>query len=152
MKLKLFKTLILPHITYCDTIFNSATNERLISLRRAINYCLRFIYRLGPRMHITHLQSSLLGVPFANFFDYRCVLMIHKIVNNNVPNYLTKKITFGRSVRQNGLLAVRARTEHYKRSTFVRGVILWNSLPNSIRTVRSEAGFKRVCKEYFNNR
>ena len=76
--------------------------------------------------------------------------MIHKVVHKNVPSYLDDKISFGRSVRQNGLLTIHARTEHYRRSTFVRGATLWNSLPNSVKGVRSETVFKQKCGDYFN--
>ena len=89
---------------------------------------------------------------FKNYISKKLLVnisKIHKVVHKNVPSYLDDKICFERSVRQNGLLTIHARTELYRRSTFVRGATLWNSLPNSVKGVRSETVFKQKCRDFF---
>ena len=96
------------------------------------------------------LQHHLLGVPFSKFFEYRCLILIHRVVNRKLPNYICSKFSFGRSARLSNLTVPQARTEHYRKSVVVRGSILWNSLPHSLRLVRSETTFKTKCKAYIN--
>ena len=150
VKLGLCKSLVLPHLTYCDAVYGCATRERLRPLRRAVNSVLRFVYGISMGDPVSHLQGSLLGTSFDRFYDYRALLFVHSVLFGRVPAYLSGSLESGRSLRTAGLGAPFARTESYRRSIFVRGVVLWNSFPPTVRNIRSGALFKKECLLFLN--
>jgi hypothetical protein len=148
IKLHVCRSLIVPHVIYCDTIYGSASAEVLRPLRKAINVCLRFIYGLNGWTSVSHLQTNLLGLPFNRFFDYRRLLNLHSMVHGNAPLYLKSYITFGHSTRQNLLCHMRTRTEGYKRTTIPHSISLWNQLPINLRLIKSKTIFKEQIKNF----
>ena len=147
-KLKLVKTLILPLLTYCDTVYSSATNESLDSIRLAINACIRFIYSLTYRDHVSPFYLSFLGSSFDDFFKHRYAILMHRIYNLNM---FIEKFCRSSSNRTLNFNVPRAKTTHYNRSIVVRGPVLWNKLPTEIKCLRSEDQFRQRCQEFINN-
>ena len=151
VKLMLVKALVLPLISYCDVIYCSATQDTLNNLRVAINSCIRFIYSLSPFEHITPYHKLFLGCTFENFFKYKINILMHKVYNLNIPLYISEKFDRSNSRRRQDFIIPRANTSHYARSTIVVGPKCWNSLPISLKSIRSESLFRRKCLEHNNS-
>lgn len=148
-KIKLFKALILPHFMTCDFLMMQASAASLNKLKVALNSCIRFVFNLNRFSHVSHLQSKLIGCPFQNFGKLRCCLLLFKLINYREPHYLFSKLRPVRSVRCRKFVIPRYRLTKYGNSFFVRGVAIWNSLPNNLTLERSESAFRRVCFEHF---
>lgn len=150
IKLKLFKSLVLPHFIECDFLLLQASARSLNKMRVALNACVRFVFHLSRFSSVSHLQARLIGCRFENFAKLRCCLSIFKLLECQKPLYLHRKLIPLRSSRSRKFLLPRHRTVKYGNSFFVKGVAIWNSLPNFITVERSAAVFKRICIEHFN--
>lgn len=149
VKIKLFKTLILPHFIACDFLLIQASSVAFNKLKVALNCCVRFVFNLNTFSHVSHLQSRLIGCPFKNFGKLRCCLLMFKLIKTREPHYLFSKLRPLRSIRCCKFVIPRYRTVKYGNSFFVRGVAIWNSLPNDITLERSDTAFRRRCFEHF---
>ena len=76
-------------------------------------------------------------------------IMMHSIVNNTAPEYLTSRFVrrcdlTSYNLRENEykLAVPQPRTEFYKRSLSYSGSVLWNGLPLEVRQLTSPSIFK----------
>ena len=83
------------------------------------------------------------------------LIMMYKIVNNMVPDYLSSQFVFRSDTLTHNLrdsvcsLAIRQpRTNYSKRSLSYSGAALWNCLPLDIRQSPSFDEFKSKLKNY----
>lgn len=149
-KLKLFKSFILPHFISCDFLLNSVSARTSDRLRIALNSCIRYVYGLHRMDRVTHLQATLLGYSFYNFIKARSCILLHSIITKRCPAYLYSKLQPFRSSRLKAYVIPAHSTAFYGSTFFVRGVALWNSLPNSLKNQQSLIMFKKQCKMYLN--
>lgn len=150
VKLKLFKSLVLPHFIYGAEFLLNASARSINRLRVALNNCIRYVYNLTRFSSVSHLQNQLLGCSFEDFLKLRTVLCIFKIMNFDSPNYLYQKLQPFRSSRGRSLIIPRHNSTHYGNTLFVRGISIWNMLPTQIKNNRTLYGFRRDCITYYN--
>ena len=81
-------------------------------------------------------------------------IMMHTIVNNTAPEYLTSRFVrrcdlTSYNLRENEykLAVPQPRTEFYKRSLSYSGSVLWNGLPLEVRQLTSSNIFKGKLRE-----
>lgn len=150
-KIKLFKTLILPHFIFCDFIYSNASLAIMNRLRLALNRCVRYVYNLSRFSRVTHLHKTLLGCSFWRFFEYRLCLNFYRIISSETPSYLFSKITRMRLPRTMNYSIPHHNSVYYGQSFFVRSIVHWNALPISIKLCTSLIGFKRDLLSTFCN-
>ena len=83
--LSLYKTLVLPHIDYCDIVYNCSTQENLNELQLLQNRACRSILLVGPVAYVADMLENLNLL----YLDQR--------------RYLLMSITCHKSVYLNGL-------------------------------------------------
>lgn len=150
-KLKLFKSLLLPHFVYGDSLFANTSVGLLNKFRRALNACVRYVYNLSRFSHVSHLHKSLLGCTFSDFYKYRSCLSIFKINHSKTPEYLFSILQPLGNLRTRNLSVPRHSTRDYSSSLFVRGIVHWNSLPTSIKASSNTRVFKRQLLAWLNS-
>ena len=81
-------------------------------------------------------------------------IMMHSIVNNTAPEYLTSRFVrrcdlTSYNLRENEykLAVPQPRTEFYKRSLSYSGSVLWNGLPLEVRQLTSPSIFKGKLRD-----
>jgi hypothetical protein len=99
------------------------------------------VYGVLRRDHISDNANALLRMPRGKFFRICCKM--YNIISSGEPGYLHDSIQFGRSRRLGGIII----PDGYNyaataASFFVRGVILWNDLPLSVREGRGVRKFR----------
>lgn len=151
-RLKMFKSLILPHFLFGDTLHINPSAYAMNKLRLALNSCVRFVYGLSRYAHVSHLQKNLLGCPLENFYAYRSCIFLRKLITSRSPPTLYQKLLPFQGRRLQNLIIPPNYTAVYSSSMFVRGVVNWNSLPTVIRRSTPETVFKRGCLQYWNQR
>lgn len=149
-KLKLFKTLLLPHLVYGSEFLLNASSRSLGRLRVAVNCCIRWMFNLSSYSSVSHLQPQLLGCSFSNFVKFRCFITLYKIINTAKPLYLHEKLQPFRSIRERNFRISRVRTSYYRNTLFVRGIVYWNQIPAQIKISRSINEFCRGCISWLN--
>lgn len=104
IKLKLFKSLILPHFIACDFILSKSSMYAESRLRIALNACIRVVFGLDKYSSVSHLQHYLLGCPFDKFAPLRCCLFLFKLATHKTPGYLYEKLKPLRNSRAKNML------------------------------------------------
>jgi hypothetical protein len=59
---RLVQSLVTPHINYGNIVYSSVDVAFRGRIRVAFNACLRYIHRVRPRDHISHLKNSVTGM------------------------------------------------------------------------------------------
>lgn len=149
IKLRLFKTLILPHFIFGDVIHLSMHSAMMSKLEVALNDCARYVYKLNRYTSVRHLQKHLLGCSFRRFYELRTCLFFHRIIQRQSPSYLHDKLTALRGLRVRNFMVPTHRTSLYGDTFFVRGVVIWNAQPTELKQLVSEAMYKKAAKNYF---
>lgn len=144
----LVKSLILPLITYCDSIY--ATNINAMTLRileRALNACTRFVFALKRSENIDEYRNRILGCSLVDFYKYRRTAFIQKLLINKELAYLFNQLHI--STRSNLLILPRHITSQYNKSFFVNAVANYNMLPNVLKMSATLHNFKKRYFERF---
>lgn len=137
IRLKLCKSLILPHFYY-GAIF--CTNLRERDSRRlevAFNSCIRYVFNLRRFDHITPYKDVLLGMPFESFLKLRLLKFFFKLKQTGCPSYLYSVLVRGSPRSMNYILPA----GRFRKAVLVSGMRVWNSLPLHIKESRSVASF-----------
>lgn len=146
----LVKSLIIPLFSYGLEIFYNMNSNLRKRLEVCFNDCARYIYGINRRSHVSNFSQSILGCNIYDFFKYRVLCFIHKLIYLQQPNYLYFKLSFGKSVRSNNLILPKSNCKIHYDSLFVSGVTLWNKLPNQLKRTRNHSSFKELLKNFFN--
>ena len=115
-----------------------------------MNDCVRFVYGLRLGEHVTPYQRFLLGCPFDNYYVFRAVVFVHKLLVTGCPGYLSGRLSLSTSLRTRRLITPRNRTAVLNGSFFVQGVRVYNSLPDRVRSAATVEVFRRECLKFFN--
>lgn len=152
IKLKICKSLLLPHFSFgCEFLLN-ASARAIDRLRVALNFCIRWIFRLSRYTRVTHLQHHLLGCSFYNFIKVRCCLALFRVINFEKPSYLFEKLRPFQGTRNRNFILPQYQTSHYGGTFFVRGIVYWNQLPPEIKAQRNLISFRREIMAWFATR
>lgn len=149
-KLKLFKSLILPHFLFGDVLHVRPSASSFDRLRVALNCCVRYVYGLNRYDHVSHLQQNLIGCPLQSFYAHRSCIFLRKMLKTQSPALLHERLIHSRGRRLQNLVIPANNTTCYASSLFVRGVVNWNSLPPVVKRSSSEVIFKSGCINFWN--
>ena len=105
--------------------------------------------------HITPLLKELHWLPSQQRIEFKILLITFKAINKQAPSYLTDLVvsyTPSRSLRSSSKNLLKIPMYSLKsyggRSFALASAVLWNSLPQSLRNVKSVETFKRKLKEH----
>lgn len=152
---KLYKTYVLPHLTYCSPACRPYLQKDINKLEAVQRRMTRMVSEVKGRDYDTRLK--LLGLlPLACQHEVNDGVMMYKIMNNKVN--LDPKMFFSsvgdistRTTRatENDLLSIqKSRTEQRRQSFARRGARQWNSIPRHIRQKASLITFKRELRQH----
>lgn len=147
-KLKLFKALVLPHFLFADIFFVNLPESLYNRLRVALNCCIRYVYNLQRRDHVSHFQKILVGCPMQNLYAFRSCILRRNLMATQTPPALFQKIIPSRGCRLRNLIIPANWTCGYASTMFVRSAVYWNSLPPEVKQCTSDAIFKKGCLEF----
>lgn len=153
VRLKIVKSLIIPHILYGSCLFWNCKSKYLCKLRKAVNSCTRFVFDIPARERLGDKRNAILGMSLNNFLKFRTVSSLFKIITFQQPDYLFQLLNFFKSSRTpRNIVIPRSQSRYYHNSFFVAGVKLWNTLPNDIKTSKTVHVFRNSARGFFTNR
>jgi len=150
-KLCLVKQLIMPFISYAETVYPCLDAASMHKLQVAFNSATRYVFRLSRFDHVSRWNTKVLGCSLENHFKIRNCIFLHKIIQTKTPPYLFDKLRFAVSSRSANLIIPKYKYTVSERLFFVNAIRLWNSLPVSIRSISESGKFKTLVTAYFTN-
>ena len=98
-RLKLFKSLILPHFLFGDVLHIRPSVSSFDRLRVALNCCVRYVYGLSRYDHVSHLQQNLIGYPFEHLYAFRSCIFLYDLLAKQSPAVLCERLVRTRGRR-----------------------------------------------------
>ena len=150
--LLLYYSLVLPHLDYCNVIWGRTTQSNLQKLQTLQNRYARMI--LNAEFLTPHKQmlQTLHWQSVTQRIQYNTGLMMYKIMNDLAPAYLQSLVEkrdvqiVTRYAIACPLLIQKPRTDYYKKSFHYQGSLLWNNLPDCVRSSHSLVQYKKHIK------
>lgn len=151
IKMQLVKSLIIPHISYCSILFTDMHSTLFTRLNVAFNSCIRFIFDLFRRAHVSPFAKTLLGCSLKSYLDYRLIIAVRKMVISAGPTYLKTLFRFTLSRRMPNMLLPRICSDAMNRSVTVTAARKWNKLPIHIKRNILSPHFAKLCFDFYCN-
>ncbi|KMQ93522.1 reverse transcriptase [Lasius niger] len=155
LKKRLVESLVFPHIDYCVAALTNITAELDLKLYRAVNACIRFIFRIRADVSITPYYAGLRWLKIGGRRDYHALCLLFGILRHQQPKLIYDQLKYRTATTSRAamtaddlLLVPHSRTEFYKRSFRLSAARLWNNLPNRLRVLVTGGKFKHELNEY----
>lgn len=149
-KLKLVKSLLIPHFTYGSVVFGDLTSTSKRILEMAFNACTRFVFGLSRYESTQIYRDKILGCSLFQYLDYRSCLFLFKLLVLKEPKYIHDNISYSISLRTSNLNLPRCHTSGMRSSFFVHGINVFNKLPTNIKKINTVNEFSLACRKHFN--
>jgi len=153
----IYNCIIAPHFDYCASILWNASNENVKKMQLLQNKGMRTILNCKYDTHIEDMLNKIEWLNVKQKLALDVLVLIKKINNKEVPNYLCEEVKFASDIHNYG---TRTATDFYipaiksafgKKSLFQDGLRLYNSLPLDIKNIVKTKLFKTKCKVYMKN-
>lgn len=151
VRILLAKTLVIPHVLYSEFLYISCDSSSKEILQVTMNNIVRYIHGLRKHDHISDRFREFFGCSMIQYFYYRSLLLIYKIIKNRAPTYLYNKIKIGLARNSKIILPVN-RSTIYNNSPLFTIFSVWNKVPVEIRSVKTFESFKTQVFEYIKNK
>lgn len=151
VRLKLIRSLILPHILYCSPLFTGMHDMYFNRLRVAFNSCLRYALNLSRYSHVSNHVTDFLKCSLENYLALRLVVFVRNVLVHQSPPYLCSYFAHGGSQRTMNLRMPSFSSDHMSRSAVVRGIRLWNALPAYLKRNMFANNFTDQCLAHFSS-
>ena len=148
-------SLVLTRLDYHNALLANVPKATLAPLQLAQNVAARQVTRTKKYEHISPDLDSLHWLPVHKRVTYKLLVLVFKALHNAAPQYLLDMLSIYtpartlRSMDATLLLNVpRCPKAVGERAFLVAGPKLWNSLPDSLRSVPTLQLFKTDLKTY----
>ena len=151
-------SLCISHLDYCNSLLYGIPQSSLKKMQRVQNMCARLVLRKNKKDSATACLRELHWLPVKYRIQHKILTLTHKCYHNIGPAYIQQLIV-KHHARREGLrsgsgqqdLLVIPRTHSRTfadRSFAVAAPLLWNALPNNIRSCGDLLTFKKKLKTY----
>ena len=154
-RILLYNALVLPHLDYCSSVWNCCSAGMRSKLEKVQNYAMRLITSSPPRTSSADLRSKLKWTTLQNRRAMQLLMKVHKCVNGRAPPYMTSKFvaSFNSKFRETrselNIQLQQPQSTFYWNSFEFAGAYAWNSLPSSIKKIKSSSHFKSALTNHF---
>ena len=153
LKLWLVKSLIIPYIDYCDTVFTNVSASLQTRLDRIMNSCIRFVCCLRKFDHISVAKQNLDLLTGELRRKTHFATLVYKIFRSRQPKYLYDKLMFSdhsyETRTKDNPAIPKHRTVCFESSFTYLAPKIWNELPESIRLSNSVELFQRNVEKFY---
>lgn len=151
-KLKIYYAYVHSQLTYLNTIWGSACDKNIKLIQVLQNKCMKIVYKL-PRLTPSSTLYNNSILPIRYLYRYETSFLIFKInnqiikfnrqftLNNQIHSYQTRIV--------NNLRSIFSKNNVTKCSLFNQGVLIYNKIPNSLKTTKNVAIFKNFLKIFY---
>lgn len=151
IRLLLAKTYIIPVLLYGCELFVNMDSLSKQKLHVVFNNITRYVFGLRRYDSVSSHSKQLFNMTLENLLNLRSLILLHKIIYTDQPQYLKEHVQFMRSSRTKQVKPIRYNSLISERHFFVNTIRLWNALPISIQSICSVPNFKRQLGLHFQN-
>lgn len=151
----LVTSLVLSRLDNGNALLANISKDLLQRLQRVQNAAARCIMGLRKRDPVSEARAKLHWLPIRERIHFKLLLLTWKALNGEAPSYIRDMLRTKEQVRQlrsshNSQLEVpRTNLKTYGDRAFsVQAPKLWNSLPNSIKLMKTRDSFKKALKTH----
>ena len=153
------QALVTSRLDYGNALLYGLPNTIISRFQRIQNSAARIVNRVPMRDHITPVLMDLHWLPGERRIEYKILLYTFKALNGTSPAYIAGMVQTYRPTRslrsqsQSLLCVPKTRATTYGDRTFGKAAaVLWNGLPQSLRSVDICETFKQKLKTYLFNK
>ena len=154
-RILLIKTFVLSQIDYCNILFLNTPDYLIQRLQLVLNACIRFIYDLKRREHVTPYLAKAHILPVKYRIIYKSCMITYKVMNGLCPEYLNDTVKQYSDYINYNVHFTRAQCDVMmlkpsvsKNPMSEKLVTHWNSLPISLRYITELELFKKDLKTH----
>jgi len=142
----LARSLLMPYFEYCSSVFSYGLDYSAKTLlNSAFNAVVKYVYGLKRHDDVEPYAIRFIGYSLQNFFKFRDMSFLYKLIHTKSPLYLRELITIDHTTRTKQAEILRC--NNMRRNTlFGKGIVDWNLLPAALRYSGTHELF---CKRYF---
>ena len=153
MRTKLVTSLVFPHFDYCASALGNISGCLDSRLQITLNSCVRYVFGLSWREHITPYRLKLEWLSARNRRLLLSTRLLHKTLLTSTPPYLKIRFSYHTplrpSRREGPFLGLPFTTSQQFLDSFtIHTSRFWNSLPASFRQSDSIDSFKSNLKAF----
>ena len=147
----LYKSLVLPHLEYCNVVWDSCSEYLKDMLQKLQNRACKIILRLGRYASTSAIHAELKLWKLKERRKFHTACITYRCKAQLVPQYLSNIYTtvteththMTRNASNMNMYVTRNNTEMDK-SIFGHRSVLWNTLPAHLKHCQSIPSFKRT--------
>ena len=149
----IFKSLIKPHLDYCDIIWDAAGVSLKNNLQSIQEKALSLCFPNVKDLKQIHKDTKTLPINLRT--EMHLVQHMYNIVKLPSPTFLTSTVNYvshsysTRGREQKNLRLMKPRTESLRKTVHYRAGQAWNKLPSSLRLCNDKLQFKTKIKEHY---
>ena len=145
---KYYDYYVKPLIEYCSSVWGICSKENQTKIIKIQKKAARLILEAPPLTPSKQTFQQLKWLPFNEIVKFKQVSLVYKAVNGNAPQYIQTMFT---NIKDNSNYSLRSsankklfvsRTHH--KSLSYTGVIIWNALPENIKSSKTFTKFKNL--------
>jgi hypothetical protein len=151
----IYNCIVAPHFEYCASVLWGASDVYLSKLQVLQNRGMRAILNSRYDKPIDDMLIQLEWLNVKQKLALSIVVLIKKIINNEVPTYLCDEVQYSCNIhnyktrRSTDFFIPAINSNFGYKSLFQSGLRLFNSLPNDIKETQKTKTFKIKCTDYY---
>lgn len=148
----LYSTMILPYVSYCSEVWGNTFNKNLKCLKTLQKRAIRLIGKIGYRDQTSQTFSRLNVLKLDDIIKVNTCAFVYQAQNNNLPFNVQKRYIPVKRVHDYGtrncknLFKSRPQKNIRSRCISVKGITLFNKIPDNIKLARTVKKFKQKIK------
>ena len=150
-------SLVLSHLDYANALFYGLPDTTLAPLRRIQHRAAKLVLKLGRLDSATEALKTLHWLPITYRSEFKLACLAFQVLHGTAPQYLCDLLDIKVTDRTTrfALDGVKFKVPKTTRKTFadrsfsVGAAVVWNSLPNAVRSVQVYSKFKTSLKTYY---
>jgi hypothetical protein len=154
--LLLANALVSSQLDYCNSLYYDIPNASLHKLQIIQNTVARVVVPTAKKFdHIQPILKQLHWLPIHSRIPFKIATLTYKVLHNKQPTYLSDLLNYrsipynlkstGKNLLQQPFISSKAG----RRSFFYCAPIIWNNLPDCIRTATSLVSFRKLLKTHY---
>jgi len=149
--------LIHSHLLYCIEIYVNTYDSYVDKLIKMNNKVIRILFKKDFRTHVIDLYKCVNTLSLINLHKFNIIKLTHRCIyhKQSLPNVFHNKLQISYLTlnyctrRKYDLFLPRCNTVIGKRVSSYKCSLLWNSLPEDIKSIFSARSFLVKLKDYF---